>query len=397
MDLGILRAKYKALAGELDERGRRIWAATEAKAVGRGGIALVSRATGISISTIARGLKELEAGETAGPGRIRRLGAGRRPLLESDPTLLVDLEGLVELTGCGDPMSPLRWTSKSVRGLAHDLRDMGHSVSHQHVANLLKEAGYTLQTNRKSREGTRHPDRDAQFRYINDLVRRFQRAGQPVISVDTKKKELVGDFKNHGKTWRPKGRPEIVRVHDFIIPEQGKAIPYGVYDLTRNAGWVSVGIDHDTASFAVNSIRRWWQKMGRPIYPRARSLLITADCGGSNGPRVRLWKWELQQFATKTGLTLTVCHFPPGTSKWNKIEHRLFSYISTNWRGQPLVSLAAIVSLIASTKTKTGLRVRCELDRGRYPKGKVVTDSQMGKVRFAGHRFHDDWNYDINP
>ena len=397
MDLGILRAKYKALAAELDERARRIWAATEAKAAGRGGIALVSRATGISLSTIARGLKELEAGETAGPGRVRRPGGGRRRLLESDPTLLVDLEGLVEPTASGHPMSPLRWTSKSVRGLADDLRDMGHSVSHQHVANLLREAGYTLQTNRKSREGTRHPDRDAQFRYINDLVRRFQRAGQPVISVDTKKKELVGDFKNQGKTWRPKGRPEIVRVHDFIIPEQGKAIPYGVYDLTRNAGWVSVGIDHDTASFAVNSIRRWWQKMGRPLYPRARSLLITADCGGSNGPRVRLWKWELQQFATKTGLTLTVCHFPPGTSKWNKIEHRLFSYISTNWRGQPLVSLAAIVSLIASTKTKTGLRVRCELDRGRYPQGKVVTDSQMEKVRFAGHRFHDDWNYDINP
>ena len=397
MDAGILRAKYKALAAELDERARRIWAATEAKAAGRGGIALVSRATGISISTIARGLKELEAGETAGPGRVRRLGGGRRPVLESDPTLLVDLEGLVEPTASGDPMSSLRWTSKSVRSLADDLRAMGHMVSHQLVANLLKEAGYTLQANRKSREGSRHPDRDAQFRYINNLVRRFQKAGQPVISVDTKKKELVGDFKNPGKTWRPKGRPEPVRVHDFIIPEQGKAIPYGVYDLTRNAGWVSVGIDHDTATFAVNSIRRWWQKMGRPVYPRARSLLITADCGGSNGPRVRLWKWELQQFASKTGLTLTVCHFPPGTSKWNKIEHRLFSYISTNWRGQPLVSLAAIVSLIASTRTKTGLRVRCELDKGRYPQGKPITDGQMEQVRVSGHRFHDDWNYDITP
>jgi hypothetical protein len=294
-------------------------------------------------------------------------------------------------------MSALRWTSKSVRRLADDLRGMGHPVSHQLVANLLREAGYTLQANRKSREGSHHPDRDTQFRYINDLVRRFQKAGQPVISVDTKKKELVGDFKNPGKTWRPKGAPEPVRVHDFIIPEQGKAIPYGVYDLTRNAGWVSVGIDHDTAAFAVNSIRRWWQKMGRPAYPRARSLLITADSGGSNGPRVRLWKWQLQQFATKTGLTLTVCHFPPGTSKWNKIEHRLFSYISTNWRGRPLVSLAAIVSLIASTRTKTGLRVRCELDRGRYPQGKVVTDRQMENTNIDGHRFHSDWNYDVNP
>jgi len=397
VDAGILRAKYKALAAELDERARRIWAATEAKAAGRGGIALVSRATGISISTITRGLKELEAGGTAGPGRVRRLGGGRRPVLETDPTLFIDLEGLVEPTASGDPMSSLRWTSKSVRSLADDLRDMGHMVSHQLVANLLNEAGYTLQANRKSREGSRHPDRDAQFRYINNLVRRFQKAGQPVISVDTKKKELVGDFKNPGKTWRPKGRPEPVRVHDFIIPEQGKAIPYGVYDLTRNAGWVSVGIDHDTATFAVNSIRRWWQKMGRLAYPRARSLLITADCGGSNGPRVRLWKWELQQFASKTGLTLTVCHFPPGTSKWNKIEHRLFSYISTNWRGQPLVSLAAIVSLIASTRTKTGLRVRCELDKGRYPQGKPITDGQMEHVRVSGHRFHDDWNYDITP
>jgi hypothetical protein len=397
VDLGILRAKFKALAPELDERARRIWAATEAMAAGRGGIALVARATGISVSTIARGLQELEAGDTAGPGRVRRPGGGRRPLLESDPTLLVDLEGLVEPTASGDPMSALRWTSKSVRRLADDLRGMGHPVSHQLVANLLREAGYTLQANRKSREGSHHPDRDTQFRYINDLVRRFQKAGQPVISVDTKKKELVGDFKNPGKTWRPKGAPEPVRVHDFIIPEQGKAIPYGVYDLTRNAGWVSVGIDHDTSAFAVNSIRRWWHKMGRPAYPRARSLLITADSGGSNGPRVRLWKWELQQFATKTGLTLTVCHFPPGTSKWNKIEHRLFSYISTNWRGRPLVSLAAIVSLIASTRTKTGLRVRCELDRGRYPQGKVVTDRQMENTNIDGHRFHSDWNYDVNP
>jgi len=265
------------------------------------------------------------------------------------------------------------------------------------VGKLLGQAGYSLQANRKTREGPDHPDRDAQFRYINDQVRRFQARGQPVISVDTKKKELVGNFKNAGRTWRPKGKPEPVRVHDFLIPEQGKAIPYGVYDLTRNAGWVSVGVDHDTASFAVRTIERWWNKMGSPIYPRARSLLVTADGGGSNGSRVRLWKWEIQGLATRAGLAITVCHFPPGTSKWNKIEHRLFSYISTNWRGQPLVSLATIVSLIASTRTKGGLRVRCELDRRRYPKGKEVSEKQLAMVHLDRHSFHGDWNYTIHP
>jgi hypothetical protein len=397
VDIRLWKAKYKALAPALTERGRRIWAATEARAAGRGGITAVVRATGIAYSTVVRGLKELASGTGAAPGRVRRPGGGRERTVAKDPTLLADLEGLVEPTASGDPSSPLRWTSKSVRQLAGALQDMGHQVSRQLVAELLAAAGYSLQANRKTREGARHPDRDAQFHYINRQVRRFQAAGQPVISVDTKKKELVGDFKASGRAWRPKGQPEPVRVHDFIIPAKGKAIPYGVYDLTRNAGWVSVGIDHDTASFAVRTIGRWWQKMGRPRYRQARSLLITADAGGSNGPRVRLWKWELQQLANRTGLAITVCHFPPGTSKWNKIEHRLFSYISTNWRGQPLVSLAVIVNLIATTRTASGLRVRCELDRRAYPKGQDVSDAKMATLNVDTHRFHGDWNYTIRP
>jgi len=397
MDASIVKAKFESLVCALDERGRRLWAATEAKAIGHGGIALVSRATGVSYSTITRGLKELESGLLPEPGRVRRPGGGRKKTLAKDATLLADLDGLVEPSVSGDPQSPLRWTSKSVRTLARELRDMGHNVSHQLVLELLDAAGYSLQANRKSREGSNHPDRDAQFRYIQRKVRRFQALGQPVISVDTKKKELVGNFKNAGKQWRPKGTPEPVRVHDFRIPELGKAIPYGVYDLTRNAGWVSVGIDHDTARFAVRTIGRWWQKMGRPLYQGTEALLVTADAGGSNGARTRLWKWELQQLANRTGLSITVCHFPPGTSKWNKIEHRLFSYISTNWRGRPLVSLAVIVNLIASTRTQEGLRVRCELDKGQYPKGQEISDEQMAQIRLAPHRFHPDWNYTIHP
>ena len=319
---------------------------------------------------------------------MRRPGGGRKRTIDKDPTLLRDLEGLVEPTASGAPESPLRWTAKSTRNLARTLQSMGHRVSHQLVRELLSAAGYSLQANRKTREGPPHPDRDAQFRHITAQVRQFQAAGQPVISVDTKKKELVGDFKNAGRAWRPAGQPEAVRVHDFLIPAQGKAVPYGVYDLTRNAGWVSVGIDHDTASFAVRTIGRWWQKMGRPRYRRARSLLITADAGGSNGSRLRLWKWELQQLANRTGLTITTCHFPPGTSKWNTIEHRLFSYISRNWRGQPLVSLAVIVNLIGATRTATGLRVRCELDRGTYPKGRTISDEQLASLRLTPHRFH---------
>jgi len=397
VDVRACRAKYRALAPTLTERSRRVWAATEARALGRGGIALVARATGISTSTITRGLKELQSRAGLAPGRVRRPGGGRKPTVDKDPTLVRDLEGLVEPSTAGDPESPLRWTAKSVRELARALQSMGHRISHQLVAELLTAAGYSLQANRKTREGPQHPDRDAQFRHITAQVRQFQAGGQPVISVDTKKKELVGDFKNAGRAWRPAGQPEPVRVHDFLIPEQGKAIPYGVYDLTRNAGWVSVGIDHDTASFAVRTIGRWWQKMGRPRYRRARSLLITADAGGSNGPRVRLWKWELQQLANRTGLTITTCHFPPGTSKWNTIEHRLFSYISRNWRGQPLVSLAVIVSLISATRTATGLRVRCELDRGAYPKGRTVSDEQVARLRLSPDHFHGEWNYTIHP
>jgi hypothetical protein len=318
VDVGLCRAKYNALAPTLTERARRIWAATEARAAGWGGITGVARATGISYSTIQRGLKELAANEPLAPDRIRRPGGGRKRTLDKDPTLLADLEGLGEPPASGDPMSPLRWTSKSVRHLAAELQRLGHQVSRQLVSELLAAAGYSLQANRKTREGPSHPDRDAQFRYLNQRVRRFQATTQPVISVDTKKKELVGDFKNAGRQWRPRGQPVPVRVHDFLIPARGKAIPYGVYDLTRNAGWVSVGVDHDTATFAVRTIGRWWRTMGRPRYRRARSLLITADAGGSKGPRGRLWKWDLQRLAARAGLTIPVCHLPPGTRKWNK-------------------------------------------------------------------------------
>jgi hypothetical protein len=397
MDATTLHAKFVALAPMLTERSRRVWAATEARALGHGGIAAVERATGIARATIHRGLRELDAAAPLDPDRTRRAGGGRKAATATDASLLADLEALVEPTASGDPDSPLRWTAKSVRTLAAALQAMGHAVSHTLVAELLHGLGYSLQANRKTREGPPHPDRDAQFRYIAAQVRRCHQRGQPAISVDTKKKELVGDFKNPGREWRPAGDPTPVRVHDFVIPEQGKAIPYGVYDLHRNEGWVSVGIDHDTAHFAVNAIRRWWKVMGRPIYAGAGALLITADAGGSNGARLRLWKWELQQFATRTGLAITVCHFPPGTSKWNKIEHRLFSHIAMNWRGTPLVSLAAIVSLIGSTRSTAGLRVRSELDRGHYPDGVRVSDAQMTQIALEPHRFHGDWNYTIHP
>ena len=397
MSFKILRSKYTALRPTLTERSRRVWAATEARALGHGGIGLVARATGISRSTIQRGLRELEAGQTLAPTRTRRPGGGRKRAVEKDRRLVRDLEALVEPTASGAPDSPLRWTAKSVRTLAMALQRKGHAVSYHLVANLLHELDYSLQGNRKTREGPPHPDRDAQFRYITAHVRRAHRQGAPAISVDTKKKELVGEFKNPGREWRPQGAPAPVRVHDFLVPAQGKAIPYGVYDLHRNEGWVSVGIDHDTATFAVNAIRRWWQVMGRPRYPQATSLLITADAGGSNGTRLRLWKWELQRFANRTGLAISVCHFPPGTSKWNQIEHRLFSHIAMNWRGHPLVSLAAIVSLIAETRTATGLRVRSEIDHGRYPAGRAVPDDQLARIAVRPHRFHGDWNYTISP
>ncbi|MGI9044755.1 MAG: ISAzo13 family transposase [Gemmatimonadaceae bacterium] len=399
MDHRVLRAKFKGMAPVFTERSRRLWAATEARAFGHGGIALVERVTGVSRSTIQRGLRELEAGALSdlGPDRTRQPGGGRTARIDQDHSLLGDLDALIEPTAAGDPDSPLRWTAKSVRQVASALHALGHEVSHTLVAQLLHDLGYSLQANQKTREGSSHPDRDAQFQYINAQVRRFQKRGQPVISVDTKKKELVGDFKNAGREWRPAGKPEPVRVHDFLVPEQGKAIPYGIYDLRRNEGWVSVGIDHDTASFAVNAIRRWWQAMGHPVYAGATSLLITADAGGSNGARLRLWKWELQAFANRTGLAITVSHFPPGTSKWNKIEHRLFSHIAMNWRGKPLVSLGTIVSLIGSTRSAAGLRVRSEIDRRRYASGVVVTNEQMAAIRLKPHAFHGDWNYTIRP
>jgi hypothetical protein len=394
-----LRAKHAALRSVLTERSRRVWAATEARALGYGGIAVVARATGLSPATISRGLKELDSDAPLAGDRVRRPGGGRKRATTHHPTLLRDLEALVEPTAPGDPDSPLRWTCLSTRTLAVALEALGYAVSHTVVAELLHGLGYSLQGNVKTREGRPHPDRDAQFRYIARQVAAAQRRKQPTISVDTKKKELVGPFKNGGRAWRPAKTPQRVRVHDFVIPGAtgGKAIPYGVYDLQRNEGWVSVGIDHDTATFAARSIRRWWQHMGRPVYRDATSLVITADAGGSNGARLRLWKWELQQLATRTGLAITVCHFPPGTSKWNKIEHRLFSHIAMNWRGTPLIDLATIVSLIGSTHSRAGLHVRAELDRGPYPAGVTVTDAQLASVRLERHRFHGDWNYTIHP
>ena len=394
-----IKLRYAVLDPVLDERARRRFAAAEALAAGRGGVTAVARITGIARSTIDRGLAELrgETAPAAPPGRVRRRGGGRKSLAVTDPTLRADLKALVEPTTRGDPMAPLLWTAKSLRNLAAGLRGLGHRICHNVVADLLREMGYRLQANRKTREGTDHPDRDAQFGYLNDQVTQALAASEPAISVDTKKKELVGDFKNNGREYRPKGQPDPVRVHDFVIPELGRAAPYGVYDIAHNAGWVSVGIDHDTASFAVNAIRRWWQRMGRDRYPLATRLLITADCGGSNGARVRLWKRELQILADELGLAITVCHLPPGTSKWNKIEHRLFSFITQNWRGRPLVSYQTIVQLIAATTTDTGLTVQCEIDGNTYPAGVKVTGAEMDAVNIRCHDFHGDWNYTISP
>ena len=372
-------------------------AAAEAMAAGRGGVSAVSRATGMARSTIGRALVERRDGAALPDNRVRRSGGGRKPLSETDVSLLDDLRRLVDPATRGDPESPLLWTSKSLRKLAEGLRGIGHMIGHNLVGDLLRKLGYSLQANRKTREGTNHPDRDAQFRYINDRVKAALDAGEPAISVDTKKKELVGDFKNAGREWAPKGSPEEVRVHDFLIPELGRAAPYGVYDIGDNAGWVSVGVDHDTASFAVNAIRRWWLLMGSVRYPHATSLTITADGGGSNGSRVRLWKIELQKLADELGLAITVHHLPPGTSKWNKIEHRLFSFITGNWRGKPLVSHQVIVQLIAATKTKAGLTVRCELDPNIYPAGVKVSDDEFKAVELLRHEFHGEWNYTIRP
>jgi len=395
-----IRERFLTVAPFLDERGRRLVAAAEAFAAGYGGIAAVAMATGMAPSTIGRGLRELAQDEPS--ERIRRPGAGRKPTICKDPTLLADLEALVEPTTRGDPDSPLRWTCKSVRRLAQALQAQGHQVSRTLVAELLNAAGYSLQANRKTKEGDSHPDRDAQFARINTQVAAALAEKQPVISVDTKKKELVGDFRNNGREYRPQGNPEAVRVHDFLIhdfliKELGRAVPYGVYDLAANSGWVSVGVDHDTAAFAVNSIRQWWQAVGRARYPDATRLLITADGGGSNGSRVRLWKRELQKLANELGLDIVVSHLPPGTSKWNKIEHRLFSFISQNWRAKPLVSYRVIVELISATTTKTGLTVRCELDAGQYPSGIVVSDAEMAAINLKRAEFHGEWNYTISP
>jgi transposase len=397
MDTDFIKQRFAKLEPFLNERLRRLPAATEAQALGYGGISAVARATGVSRRAIANGLKELAAPDAATATRLRRPGGGRKRRVTQDATLLHDLEQLVEPLSRGDPESPLRWTCQSVRKLADARNHQGHHVSHELVANLLKELGYSLQANRKIREGTAHPDRNAQFEHINAAAQAFQSAGQPVISVDTKKKELVGDFKNGGRELCPQGEPETVRVHDFVIPELGKVAPYGVYDVTHNLGWVNVGIDHDTAAFAVASIRRWWQLLGQPRYPGAQRVLITADGGGSNGSRVRLWKIELQKLADESGLAISVCHLPPGTSKWNKIEQRLFSYISQNWRGKPLISHAVIVNLIAATTTKTGLKVQCELDTQVYPMGIVVTDDELAQVNLKRNDFHGEWNYTISP
>ena len=392
-----VRKRFGALERILDERSRRLVVAAESKAWGPGGISAVSRATGFSRQVIRQGLAELRLPRGRPAGRIRRQGGGRKKAIEKDATLTADLEKLVESTTRGDPESPLRWTCKSVRKLAEELQCMGHEITYPVVAELLHGMDYSLQGNRKTKEGDSHPDRNAQFEHIHDKVRQYMQWKQPVISVDTKKKELVGDFQNKGREWRPRGNPERVRVHDFRIPELGRATPYGIYDLAQNTGWVTVGVDHDTASFAVETIRRWWDCVGKPKYPRANQLLITADSGGSNGSRVRLWKLELQKLADETGLRISVCHLPPGTSKWNKIEHRLFSFISQNWRGQPLTSLGVIVSLIAGTTTTKGLTVHAELDTRPYPKGTKVSDQEMAKVTLRRDEFHGDWNYEILP
>jgi hypothetical protein len=396
--LAKVQDKYNALAGLMDERVRRLWAATEAKSLGHGGISLVARATGLSRTTIQAGLVEL-ADPTAesDPSRVRRPGAGRPRLTAQDPRLLVDLQALLEPSVRGDPQSPLLWTCKSTRNLADELADLGHGVSHDTVARLLEELDYSLQGTRKTKEGKGHPDRDAQFNYINRKVKLFQRRGQPVISVDTKKKELLGDFKQSGKEWRPQGCPEPVRVHDFRDKELGIGIPYGVYDLTRNNGWVSVGIGHDTAEFATEAVRRWWVRMGLLAYPGAKELLITADGGGSNSSRSRLWKVCLQELADDLSLRISVCHFPPGTSKWNKIEHRMFCHITENWRGRPLLSRVVIVNLIGRTKTRAGLHINAELDTGCYPTKIKVTDEVLASVRIKRARFHGNWNYTISP
>ena len=394
-----IKIKFDTLQPLLDERTRRIWAAVEAKALGRGGISRVAEATGMSRTTVRSGLRELEMGAVVvAPGeRQRRPGGGRKRLTERDPQLAAALERKLDPVTRGDPMGPLRWTCSSAARLAEELRSEGHAVSERTVNRLLHALGYSLQANRKTLEGRQHPDRDAQFLHINRRVQQFQDRGEPVVSVDAKKKELLGRYRNGGREWHGKGAPEEVRVHDFQDPELGKAIPYGVYDLTANAGWVSVGVDHDTAEFAVETLRRWWREMGRAAYPGAERLLVTADGGGSNSSRSRSWKLELQGLADEAGLRVSVCHFPPATSKWNKIEHRMFSYITQNWRGRPLVSREVVVNLIGAVTTKGGLTIRSELDENSYATGKKVTDEQMKSLSIQRDSFHGEWNYTLSP
>lgn len=391
-----LREKVALLWPHLDERARRLFAASEARQLGHGGVSLVSRVCGLSRVTITKGLQELEEAPLP-PGRVRRPGGGRPTVLARDPDLPQQLEALVEPLTRGDPESPLRWTSKSTRALAAELAAQDHRISHEKVAQLLRQMDYSLQANRKTAEGADHPDRDAQFLYINDQVRRALAAKRPVISVDTKKKEILGNYQNSGRQWRPAKTPTRVNVHDFPAPAVPRAYPYGIYDLGRNTGFVNVGTDHDTGAFAVASIRGWWRAEGQRLYPTARRLLITADGGGSNGYRLRQWKLELQRFADTVGLAILVCHFPPGTSKWNKVEHRLFSFISSNWRGEPLRDYETIVRLIANTTTAKGLTVRCRLDRRRYPKGRKVSDEEMAQINLIPQTFHGEWNYLIRP
>lgn len=401
LDATEIKAKYQQLSPWLDERRRRLWAAVEAEQLGFGGVSAVATATGLSRNTIRAGVRELAVARRAkrpvDTERIRQPGGGRKLLTEKDPRLLAALDALVQPYTRGDPMGPLRWTCKSTGRLATELTRQGHRIGARKVAALLQELEYSLQANRKTREGTSHPDRNAQFEHINAQTRAFQRRGQPVISVDTKKKELVGEFKNAGREWRPKGQPRPVQIHDFVDAELGKVIPYGVYDLARNRGWVSVGTDHDTPEFAVESIRRWWKRMGHLAYPRATALLILADAGGSNGYRSHLWKARLHQLAVQTGLRISVGHFPPGTSKWNKIEHRLFCHITENWRGRPLVSHEVIIQLIGGTTTQTGLRIRAGLDKRRYPTGRTVSRAELSHLRIEPATFHGDWNYTIYP
>jgi Rhodopirellula transposase DDE domain len=397
-----IQVKYEQLAPYLNETSIRMWAAVEALSLGHGGITSVARATGLSRTTIHAGITELKQSESEDfvveeYGAVRRKGGGRKPISENHPTLLENLELLVAPVTRGDPESPLRWTTKSTTKLAKELQAMGHRVSQRTVCRLLWELGYSLQSNRKIHKGTNHPDRDAQFQQISETVKQFQQRQQPAISVDAKKKELIGEYKQTGVEWEPKETPTPVKMHDFADKQLGKVIPYGIYDLSLNQGWVSVGVDHDTAQLAVATIRQWWRQMGQTLYPRATELLITADCGGSNSYRARLWKWELQQLATELGMTFQVCHFPPGTSKWNKIEHRLFCQITQNWRGRPLVSREVVVNLIANTTTTTGLKVMAALDEGDYPIGIEITDKQFHSIHIEKDNFHGEWNYKILP